>query len=528
MKKTLLNSLLCLIVLSFEASVYGQAKPTVKQDTLGNPLNEAAFNKSIMQDINFMVLGDNNAKQGFAYEYDEKRTELSISGALLSNKSYIATIDGSFSVDDGAFIFDNKDGSKKGNVSLNLFVPAWFGNGKSFPAVKGNRDSGKANRARYLNYKTEKELPQKVLDTFRTLDAIMKALDLPRSEIDKSKDKSWLGGRIAVQHNLAMNNKLVDTMHLKAIDKTVLYKVLVKYYKNPDPKITDYDTLIDRLRKEQQIRMLTLDPNIRSLTQNDTLHYNVPKSLDVDKLFKDYDKIVERATNIDEEISDAQIKNFKDLWIFEYNTYFGFSPYYERESLETYKDDALIAEFSKRFTETRGDLYGAKLSFNHVVRHRNGAFMMFRALAAFGRGSNFEDFKKKEYLYNTLPAPVGSGTVVEEQKNTAYYTENASPYCYGFLQKYTTELYISSKAVGIYGKFGYSRNEALAKKETLPFETGVMINVQSDKKSVVSILLFVSRDDLKVHPDDDTNVGFKIGLPINIKKRDRESEEKSK
>lgn len=528
MKIILLNYVLLLIVLSFSITIYGQDRPAPKQDTLSTPLNETAFNKSIMQDINFMVLGNNNPKQGFAYEYDEKRTELSISGALQSTKSYIATIDGSFSVDDGVFIFDNKDGSKRGNVSLNLFVPAWFGNGKSFPAVKGNKDSSKTNRARYINYKIERELPEKVLDTFRTLDAIMKVLGLPRSGIDKTKDNRWLEGRIATQRNLVLNKKLFDTLHLKEVDKITLYKVLLKYYKNPDPKVTNYDSLVDKLRKDQQSKMLTLDGTINSIKENDTLYYNIPKSLDIDKLYKDYDKIVERATNIDKEISDTQIKNFKDLWILEYNTYFGFSTYYERESLETYNDDALITEFSKRFTETKGDLYGAKLSFNNVVRHKNGVFMMFRILATFGRASNFKDFEKKEYVYTSLPVPIGSGVIVEEQKKTGYYTENAVPYSYGFLQKYSTELYISSKAVGIYGKFGYSKNKALVNKETLPFETGVMINVQSDKKSVVSILLFVSRDDLKEHPDEDTNFGFKIGLPINIKKRDKESENKSK
>lgn len=528
MKTTLLNYLLFLVVLSLSATIYGQGEThTPVIDTIipvGDPLSGDAFDKNIMQDINFMVLGDNNPKQGFSYEYDEKKTELSLSGALSSNKYFFTTIDGSFSVDDSAYIFDNKDGSKKGTLSLNLFAPAWFWNGKFYPAADDKDNGGKANRARHINQLMETERKKEVLDTFRTLDAIMQTFGFPLSEINNEKVRS-LGGRRGNQHNLELVEKSQDTSLTNALDETELMKILLKYYKDPNPtaKYPDYKSLVAAMANGNQTQIV-----VQGEEDESSFTYNVPKGLDVEKLFEDYDKIVERAKNIDEEINDTQIKKFEDIWTSEYNTYFGLSPYYERESLETYNDDITIAEFSKRFTETRGDLYGGKISFNNVIRLKCGTFFMFRALATLGRGSNFSDFQKKDYVYNTLPTPIGPGVVVEEQKKTGYYTKNAAPYTYGFLQKYSAEVYASTKVFGVYGKFGYSKNEALAKKETLPLETGVMINVQSDKKSVVSILLFVAREDLNVHPDDDTNFGFKIGLPINIKKRDKEPEEKSK
>lgn len=523
MKNITINRLLFGLYLLWASFSNAQDLRPLSPDTLKNPLNKSAFHKNIMQDINFMVLGDNNTKQGFSYEYDEKKTELSLSGALVITRYFLATVDGSFAVDEGAFIFDNKDGgSKKGSLNLNLFAPAWFGNGKFYPALKENMDSGKANRARYLNYLTEKELPLKVADTFKILNTLLVDLNLPNSNLKKE----WHGifiGKLQVQNIMKSLNWFPDYIKKPIVeaDKKALLKALEKYYKNPDAsaKYTDYASLLTAVKNGKQTTLILKGRG------EDTLEIKVPEGLDVEKLFKDYDKILTRADNIEEEVNDKQIKLFKDIWTIEYNTYFGLSPYYERESVDIYKNDSSIQTFSDRFIDTKGDLYGIKASFNHVATSKSGAFLMFRALADFGRASNFKDFDKKDFIYNTNPEIVGLGTMVEEKKKTGYFTKDGRAYTYGFLQKYSTELYISSKVLGAYAKFGYSKNEALVKKETLPFETGVMINVKSEKKNVVSILLFVAREDLKVHPDLDTNFGFKIGLPINIRKSDKEKEE---
>ncbi|SEP06710.1 hypothetical protein [Flavobacterium sp. fv08] len=489
---------------------------------LKNPLDQTAFHKNIMQDLNFMVLGDNNTKQGFSYEYDEKKTELSLSGALISNRYFLTTIDGSFAVDEGAFIFDNKDGSKKGSININFFAPLPFWNGKYFPAATGDRDSGKANRARFLNYQATVDLPKKVADTFNILNQILEDLKLPTSKIVEPSKAIFRRNvdRVYEQQTLGFlpneNNKAI-------IDQGELLKTAQKYYKNSNGVTTysTYDNLLAAIRLEQKENYVINGKN------GTPVKVDVPKGLDIEKLFEDYDKILTRAENIKEEVSDKQIKRFKDMWTIEYNTYLGISGYYERESMDLYQNDNAIQNFNDRFIDNKGDLYGAKASFNHVARWKSGTFIMFRALAGFGRGSNFKDFDKKDFVYSSNPETVGTGTMVEEKKKTGYYTENGSPYDYGFLQKYSTELYASLKVVGVYAKFGYSKNEALIKKETLPFETGIMLNVNSEKKSVVSILLFVSREDLNVHPDLDTNFGFKIGLPINIRKseKDKEKEE---
>jgi hypothetical protein len=526
MKTMNFNRLVFSFFILSTAISYGQNAKSPAPDTLKNPLNKAAFHKNIMQDINFMVLGDNNAKQGFAYEYDEKKTELSLSGALISKKYFLATVDGSFSVDEGAFIFDNKDGgSKKGSLSLNLFAPAWFGNGKLYPAVKDNVDSGKANRARYLNYITQKELTKKVADTLKILNTIFKDLNLPQSSLQKG----WFGlfgGKLETNNIMKTVNWFPDYVKkpLVETDKKELLKTLEKYYKNPDrdAKYDDYESLLAAVKNANQT------PLVIKGRGSETLTISVPEGLDLEKLFKDYDKILTRAENIEEEVNDKQIKIFKDIWSIEYNTYFGLSTYYERESIDIYNSDIAIQTFSDRFADTKGDLYGLKLSFNHVATTKLGAFLMFRALADFGRASNFTDFDKKDFVYNTNPEVIGSGTILEEKKKTGYFTKDGAPYSYGFLQKYSTELYISSKVLGAYAKLGYSKNEALVKKETLPFETGIMINVKSEKKNVVSIIFFVAREDLKVHPELDTNFGLKVGLPINIKKSDKDKvDEKS-
>ena len=521
MKNITLNYFLLSLFLSCTSNSFGQdAKPvTPKTETLKNPLNKTAFHKNIMQDLNFMVLGDNNTKQGFSYEYDEKKTELSLSGALISSSYFLTTVDGSFSVDEGAFVFDNKDGSKKGSINLNFFAPAPFWNGKYYPSATGDFDSGKANRARFLNHLTEEELPKKVADTLNILNKILKDLNLPTSELAEQK-KGIFRRNWEIQHDLQTISLFPNADNPPLVDKAELLKTILKYYKNPNPEVkyNDYDTQLVAIKNRSK----------KSYTINGkngaTVKIDVPEGLDLEKLFKDYDKILTRAENIKEEVSDKQIKLFKDMWTIEYNTYFGLSGYYERESMDMYKGDNITQNFDERFVDNKGDLYGIKTSFNHVARWKSGTFLMFRALADLGRGSNFKDFDKKDFVFNSTPEIVGTGTIVEEKKKTGYYIEGGSPYSYGFLQKYTAEIYASTKVLGVYAKFGYSKNEALIKKETLPFETGIMINVNSDKKSVVSILLFVAREDLKIHPDLDTNFGFKIGLPINIKKSEKEKE----
>jgi hypothetical protein len=512
---------LFLILLSVVYS-YGQAtKPAApKPETLGNPLNKTAFHKNIMQDLNFMVLGDNNTKQGFSYEYDEKKTELSLSGALINSRYFLMTIDGSFAVDEGAFIFDNKDGSKKGSIDLNIFAPLPFLNGKYFPAATGDRDSGKANRARFLNHQTAEDLPKKVADTFNILNKILTDLHLPASKIAEPQKGIFRRGEER-EYDAQTSKLFPDEKTTPKVDEKQLLETALKYYKSSKPDVT-YSKYADWLAAVQLEEKKSYIINGK---KGAAVTVDVPNGLAIDKLFQDYDKILTRAENIKEEVSDKQIKIFKDMWTFEYNTYAGLSGYYERESMDIYQNDNTIQTFNDRFIENKGDLYGLKASFNSVGRWKSGEFVMFRALADFGRGSNFEDFDKKDFVFNSNPETLGTGTMVEEKKKTGYYVENGSPYSYGFLQKYTTEIYASLKVVGAYVKFGYSKNEALIKKETLPFETGLMINVNSDKKSVVSILLFVAREDLNVHPDLDTNFGLKIGLPINIKKSDKEKEE---
>ncbi|MCI9843514.1 hypothetical protein [Flavobacterium pectinovorum] len=527
MKTIVLKYFILSLVLLSALYSYGQdEKPAApKTETLENPLNKTAFHKNIMQDLNFMVLGDNNTKQGFSYEYNEKKTELSLSGALISTNYMLLTVDGSFSVDDGAFIFDNKDGSKKGSLDLNFFAPLPFANGKYYPAAQGDYESEKANRARYINHITEQELRKKAADTFSILDKIIIDLKFPQSTIQNKKHRLF-SREYERQSENDKSNKILSDAGTVANDTVALFKVLKTYYKGPDPvkPFAGYNDMINKIKKNiETISTIKGKEDENGKTQDAVI--NAPKGLDLEKLFKDYDEALINAQNIDDTISDRQIKLFKDIWTVEYNTYFGLSGFYERESLDIYNNDVNIQSFDDRFKDTKGDLYGVKASLNHITRWKSGTFVMFRLLGDFGRGSNFEDFKKKDFIYNTNPEIIGGGTMVEEKKKTGYYTENGVAYTYGFLQKYTTELYVSSKVAGIYGKFGYSQNEALAKKETLPFETGIMINVNSDKKNVVSILLFVAREDLNVHPDLDTNFGFKIGLPINVRKSDKDKEE---
>lgn len=498
MKTNSTFSLLAFLLLLGSFSTYSQSKSVSLED----PLKKEAFDKNIINDINFLVLGDNNPKQGFSYEYDEKKTELSLSGLLSSFKHSILTIDGSFAVDDGSYIFDSKDGgATKGNLSINYFIPVL--NSKAYEGAKTAKkenESFKTNRARQINYNAEIILPQKVLDSFAVLNKIIEDLSFPNYTI-KDEEKS----------------KLYENLTPSDPDKKVLLSKLLKYYKKANKaEDTSYDVLLSKLKKSEHTTYL-----IKDKKGNGSFSYNVPTGFDVEALFEDYDKSIDRLENIDDEVFDKQIKNFEGLWTSERNRYFGLSTFYQRESLDIYNN--LGADFSSRFTDTRGDLYGFTGSYSTIKRYQNGLFYFARGLLTFGRATNFKDFSKKEYVYSGTGENLGSGTIYEEEKKTGYYEKNGLPYQYGFLQKYGIEFYGAYKVIGIYGKLSYSRNSALYKQETTPFEAGIILNVKSEKKNVVSILLFVAREDLNVHPDLDTNFGFKIGLPINIRKYDKDS-----
>ena len=516
-----------LLILVFITVFNGYSQDNKTDD---GPVRKSAFNKNIMQDINFMVLGDNNIKQGFSYELDKEKTELSLNALISNKKSYIISADGKFTTDDAAFIFDNKDGSKKGKISLNYFRPMLW-NFKSFPAPDDKLEGAKATRKRILNDIQERELKKKALEEYAIYNTIIEILKIPSSSPEKDKTgffsifqrkEDWQYNQILAK-NYA-DSKTVTTEKIDVPSDSKIYKRFLKYIEETDVKVksTSLDDLknliADDIKKKN-------GEEIPIEYDGKTTNYFVPSGVRMDTLLKDYEIALSKIKNIDDKIDDEQIKNFSDIWLWQINTYLGISPYYEREGLDTYKGgETLDPDFTENFKEQRGDLYGLTFSGNYVARHSNGFFSMIRGLATFGRGSNFSDFKKKEYSYATVLDSIGSNPISEELKKTSYYTKNNAPYGYGFLQEYSIETYVSTKVLGVYGKIGYKKNDALDKKETYPFETGVMINLKSEKKNVVSILLFVSRKDLNVHPDDDMNFGFKIGLPINIAKAEDPAE----
>jgi len=551
-----------LLALLFSIGAYSQ-----KENVIQNPISPASFNKATMQQINFMVLGDNNIKQGFSYEYKEKNSELSLNANLASFRSHFITVDGEFSVDDGIYVFDENDGSKKAKISLNLFLPVSILNKRAYPAHTGNADSNISNRSIIINDAELKILRNKNIETLLDLHIIMETFDLPVSELKIIEPEFWKFWKNANSNNkfypelytfirrfnedsiktykIRRNDSIMskikkylgkDSEYSNLNDVDSVRKLYVKKLRDNGYDIPVKASIQDKTERGRYQQMLVEKPiasdsritnrvNVFEIIKlegkNSNATYIFPKDLNILQLLKDYDTIYKTVKEFDEKKTDMEIKKFKDIWTVYKTAYIGISPFYERQGMDIYQSETSLIAFKDMFHTTTGDLFGGRFSFNYVRSMKKGSFAMLRLLTTFGRGSNFNEFEKKEYSYSTISTTIDGEPVFVENKKTGYTHKTGAIYDYGFVQKYNVEFYASLSSIGVYGKIGYEKNESLINREFYPLETGIILNLKSEKKSIVSLLLFVSRQNLNVHPDDDMNLGFKIGLPIFINKNQK-------
>ncbi|MGL2967407.1 hypothetical protein [Flavobacterium sp. XGLA_31] len=488
----------------FYLNLYGQ-----KNQTITSPLSTTAFDSLVIGNLNFMVLGEDNVKQGLSYEYKESTSELNLSGKLLSKERFIMTLDGKFAIDNGAFVFDESDGSKKGNLTLNFFFNLPW-NTKFYKILNAdNPEEIDSRRAMFQNKIQTMALADSIYYKIMEYEVIMKKLKFPYVPIS---DKKFEKQRALLDKIHTSNYDYNPDNYDVKENKDRLFKMLKQYYKKGE--LVDFDALLAALQKETKDTYQILDNN-----KNNVDTYNVYDNFKIEKFLKDYQAAYSKLEKYCTENNSLEIATFKKYWTGERSNYMGISPYYERQGFDIYNSSPLTTiGFKDRFEEVRSDLYGVNFSINHIRLFKSRAFYMIRLLGAIGRANNFTEYDKNDYRYTTSTENSNGIPIEVVKTKTGYLNKEGRSYQYGFFNSINLETYFCPVAVaGLYGKIGYSKNNALLQDEAYPLETGILINLKSkDKKNIVAVQLFMSRQNLNVHPDDDMNFGLKVGLPINI------------
>lgn len=478
------------------------------------PLSSTAFDSLIIGELNFMVLGDDNVKQGISYEYKENNSELNVSGKLYSKNSFIMTVDGKFSVDNGAFIFDETDGSKKGKLTTNFFF-TFGGNSKSY-SIAGNTPNDLDSRRAMLQNKIQsRAMADSIYYNIMDCQAILGLLGIHYVSITKSKFKEQreLLTKIAdiKTYNFTLSAYTSD-------NKERLLKKLRNYYKR-HPAIVNYDALVGLL--DQEVKQAYDIMYTKNNAEATLTTYKIPANFKIEKLLKDYQEAYTKLENYSTENNKLEIPIFKKYWTASKSNFFGVSPFYERQGFDIYTPTAdTTVTFKNRFTEIRSDLFGINVSWNYICMWKSKSFLLIRPMIALGRSNNFTEYDKNEYSYTSSSENVNGVPINVTKTKTGYLNKEGRPYEYGTFTNSNLEIYFAPIPVaGIFGKIGYLKNDALLQEEAYPLETGILINLKSkDKKNIIAIQLFMSRLNLNVHPDDDMNFGLKIGLPITIAK----------
>ncbi|HBT08598.1 MAG TPA: hypothetical protein DEB18_03135, partial [Leeuwenhoekiella sp.] len=97
------------------------------------PLTDEAFRAGILKDLNFILFGEDNPKEGLAYSLSTDKSKLELSGKLpLKYKNILVNLNASFEADGGTVILDDKDGAKKASIQLDFYKAIPFFNYKTY------------------------------------------------------------------------------------------------------------------------------------------------------------------------------------------------------------------------------------------------------------------------------------------------------------------------------------------------------------------------------------------------------------
>ncbi|MEX0314491.1 MAG: hypothetical protein AB3N18_09965 [Allomuricauda sp.] len=508
------------IVLLFCFSSYSQKSqnnsqqvpaPTKTRQQLNNQksnnlVSPSAFNTLARRSLNFLILGESSTNQGLEFELNEERTEISASG-YLNIGNMLGTIEGDFTANDGVYFFDQSDKATKATFTFNLF--GTFESRKY--NVKDNLDSQLAfiKKAIYEvdsveHYKKNYALLKKFIKSELGIDFI---------DVDCGSKKIPLKYKNYCK-DFEKHSELFDisSYNLGSNEKAEIVKKYAKDGENGDRKfeIKKFDEEENEITNRHWPITITLDKKINYI-----------------KLIKDFEKYESRYLALKDSLDNQELNNVKDIWNSKKVTFGGGSIFYSREILPLFDQESTSSNFSDRFIDERGTLFGIRGQLNRLWQNSNSRFVLLRGLIGLSRGSNFDSFTKRTFgVFQGTGQPLEGDEVNIIQSKEAYIS--SSPYEFGFRQDYTFEVYWKFlENIGIFGSVGYNRtgfnSEEVSSIERYPLRTGVLLSLisKNDKDVLLTLQLFLDRTNLNLYPsgeEGDLRFGFRVGLPVNIGK----------
>ncbi|WP_282031756.1 hypothetical protein [Winogradskyella eximia] len=494
----------------------------------------STFDKLMMQDLNFLVNGENTPSQGLAIEIKDNEKTLSLKGLLIQEEKFVITLDGTFAVDDGVYFFDEKGGSKTSDFTVNVFIPTggsrWYDLAKTSTKTQRTLLHNKINKEYILNT---------YAITLKRLQSIMEHTQLPVEDlgtiIDKEKYKTlWkdypLIKKFIKEGKVEVNKKLLETHKLIDNDAIVL-------------KERTYSILNIEDKKEKNSRKKVYDTIIKPdpFKINNTIKYandagdSIVSVINIPKLLRDYETNLEALDSIATKIQTDEITQASKVWNSKSIWYMNVSPFYKRENKDVLIYDTSIEDYDTFKDDINGDLFGGSIGINYYKQWKKSSFIYVSGQVKMARASNFSNFNKKRTLSFTDNALGGEDNGINlVQEDVLYINSNLEEkYAYGFLNEFRGEIYLTYKGIGLFTQVGYlnksfKKEKDIDRIETYPFRIGALINLKNkDKtKNLTTLQLFVDRSDLSIDPTPsapdqagDWRVGFKLGLPISLKNK---------
>lgn len=459
------------------------------------------FNTLIKRDLTFLIVGEKNPTQGLDFELNDDKTKIT-AGGFLNILNGLMTLEGDLSADDGVYFF-NDDGAKKASISFNYF--------RAFGGLGGYNIDSNANTQRIYIKK-----------------ALLKADTLLTIKRDYIFLYQYLRANgIPVEQVKDLDEEFTETN--KVNDSKINYSIKKEFLLSNFQYIKDeYDKKYFNPNGGGKTRSVEIYEEDLKEDSDEVLRHSfkLKYSLKTLELIEDYQKAKERFDNRNTTMANLNIENSASAWNYRSLKFLSFSGSYSRESLDIYNQNSDADTLSKRFHDTKGDLFKLNSSFNFYKLFKRGYYLFFKGGIGVGRASNISSFSKKTFQVSLPIGQLTEDTDITNIQSQEGYT-GANRYKYGFLKEGTVEVYFGGKVLGIFSKIGYEKIEynedGIKDFETYPWRCGLIFNLKSKSDKATSLILqiFVNRENLNLHPkaDDDLNYGLSVGLPINIRKK---------
>ncbi len=490
----------------------GTISAAAQESTLEKPLDPKAFNRMIVQDITYAIVGENTPVSGL--KVDVSKPEGTISGMFPTDKKWIPW---------DIFGFELKGGVTDRNFS---FFKGGFSSGNSAYEIKPS-----FHRITWLNSakygrKSEARPKMKVLHAKNSIVTINR---------NKIIDTVYVINQLYNHHFAILGDPQIPSKEIIAPnDKhkkiaAILIPIIIKQPTlNIDPYTNSWDEILAYLPQADT----TVTGKIILDKYND----------DVTVLYKKYAKIYE---GLYEETLDKMIDNASTIWTRKKYFWWTFSPFLRSDKANEYytkhKDiDSLYFKSEYRFS------YGASLSANRYWVTPNKLAVLARIGATFSYTNNLANLTPYNYENRTPFFEYGSSFTEKTINGSAY---NNSDIKTGFEKQLSAELYILPLASFVPGLYistnvGHSELYKLPKVVDRADDTfkagaegGLVFNVNNrdNDRTLLSVITYFKYADFTdtqrtpvatgiQEPKEDfknrnISIGLKVGIPITLPKK---------